>query len=96
MIDALIRARLVFWDFDGVIKESVAVKTEAFVQLFSPFGAEVAAALRIQYGGSVKPDNAEALFSQPDIDGGLIGGAALKSDSFLAICKAAAAAAGSA
>lgn len=34
--------RLIFWDFDGVIKESVAIKTEAFVQLFFPFGAEVA------------------------------------------------------
>jgi triosephosphate isomerase len=43
------------------------------------------------YGGSVKPDNAEELFSQRDIDGGLIGGASLKDKDFLAICKAAAA-----
>lgn len=43
------------------------------------------------YGGSVKPDNAEELFRQPDIDGGLIGGASLKAQDFLAICKAAAA-----
>jgi triosephosphate isomerase len=43
----------------------------------------------ILYGGSVKPDNAAALFSQPDIDGGLIGGAALKADDFIAICRAA-------
>jgi len=43
------------------------------------------------YGGSVKPDNAEELFSQQDIDGGLIGGASLKDKDFLAICKAAAA-----
>ncbi|MBX2839908.1 MAG: triose-phosphate isomerase [Gammaproteobacteria bacterium] len=50
----------------------------------------VAAATRILYGGSVKPDNAESLFSQPDIDGGLIGGAALDADSFLSICQAAA------
>jgi len=49
----------------------------------------VANALVIQYGGSVKPDNAASLFSQPDIDGGLIGGAALDADSFLAICAAA-------
>lgn len=48
-----------------------------------------AAALRILYGGSVKPDNAETLFKQADIDGGLIGGAALDAESFLAICKAA-------
>ncbi len=41
--------------------------------------------LTIQYGGSVKPDNAEELFSQPDIDGGLIGGASLKADSFVTI-----------
>jgi triosephosphate isomerase len=47
-------------------------------------------ALRILYGGSVKPDNAATLFSQTDIDGGLIGGAALDAESFLAICEAAA------
>jgi triosephosphate isomerase len=41
------------------------------------------------YGGSVKPGNAAELFAAPDIDGGLIGGAALKDDEFLAICKAA-------
>jgi len=41
------------------------------------------------YGGSVKPGNAEELFRQPDIDGGLIGGASLKDQDFLAICKAA-------
>jgi len=48
-----------------------------------------AAAIQILYGGSVKPGNAEELFNQPDIDGGLIGGAALKSTDFVAICKAA-------
>ena len=46
--------------------------------------------LRIQYGGSVKPHNAESLLSQPDIDGALIGGAALKIDSFVAIIESAA------
>ena len=51
----------------------------------------IAEALRILYGGSVKPDNATALFACPDIDGGLIGGAALKAASFLDICRAAAA-----
>ena len=45
--------------------------------------------VRIQYGGSMKPDNAAGLLAEPDIDGGLIGGAALKPDSFLAIVKAA-------
>ncbi len=48
-----------------------------------------AAAMRLLYGGSVKPDNAQALFAQPDIDGGLIGGAALKAADFVAICRAA-------
>jgi len=43
----------------------------------------------IQYGGSVKPNNAKELFSQPDIDGGLIGGASLNAEDFLAICEAA-------
>lgn len=50
----------------------------------------IASQLRVLYGGSVKPDNAATLFAQQDIDGGLIGGAALKADSFVAICKAAA------
>ena len=51
--------------------------------------AEVAAGLRILYGGSMKPDNAESLIGMADIDGGLIGGASLDADSFLGICKAA-------
>ena len=49
----------------------------------------LAAELQILYGGSVKPQNAAELFAQPDIDGGLIGGAALVADDFLAICHAA-------
>jgi triosephosphate isomerase (TIM) len=51
---------------------------------------DVADAVRILYGGSVKGDNAAGLFSKPDIDGGLIGGASLKSADFLAIAEAAA------
>lgn len=50
------------------------------------------AGVPLLYGGSVKPDNAETLFSQADIDGGLIGGASLKSQDFLAICAVAQAA----
>ena len=46
-------------------------------------------AVRIQYGGSMKPENAPDLLAQPDIDGGLIGGASLQAESFSAICKAA-------
>ena len=45
--------------------------------------------MQILYGGSVKADNAASLFSQPDIDGGLIGGASLKAADFAAICRAA-------
>lgn len=52
--------------------------------------AGVASALRILYGGSVKADNAAELFTKPDIDGGLIGGAALNAASFIAVCRAAA------
>lgn len=48
---------------------------------------QTASVIRIQYGGSMKPDNAKELMSQPDIDGGLIGGAALKADSFVAIVR---------
>lgn len=53
------------------------------------FGQDAADAVRIQYGGSVKPDNAADLMSQPNIDGALVGGASLKADSFLAIVNAA-------
>jgi triosephosphate isomerase len=52
-------------------------------------GAEVADAVRIQYGGSVKPDNAKDLLSQPDVDGALVGGASLKAAEFAAIVAAA-------
>jgi triosephosphate isomerase len=51
----------------------------------SRYNAEVAAKVRIQYGGSVKPDNARALLSQPNIDGALVGGASLKLDDFAGI-----------
>ena len=51
--------------------------------------SEHAGGMKILYGGSVKPDNAAILFAQPDIDGGLIGGASLKAADFAAICRAA-------
>ena len=51
--------------------------------------AAVAEGCRLLYGGSMKPDNAAELISQPDIDGGLIGGASLKAEDFLGICAAA-------
>ena len=53
------------------------------------FGKDVSEAVRIQYGGSVKPENAAVLFSQLNIDGGLIGGAALDAESFAAVVKGA-------
>jgi triosephosphate isomerase len=53
------------------------------------FGAETAQAIRIQYGGSVTAANADEFFSQPEIDGALVGGASLKVDEFLGIVKAA-------
>lgn len=52
------------------------------------YGATVADSVSILYGGSVKPSNATDLFQQKDVDGGLIGGAALKAEDFLAIAKA--------
>jgi triosephosphate isomerase (TIM) len=54
------------------------------------YNKEIAEQVRIQYGGSVKPDNARQLLSQPNIDGALVGGASLKADSFLGIVAGAA------
>lgn len=55
------------------------------------YGDAVAEATRIQYGGSVKPDNMAEIMAQPDIDGALVGGASLKIDDFVALIEAAAA-----
>jgi triosephosphate isomerase len=52
------------------------------------YGAQAAQALRIQYGGSVKPENAADLLKQPDVDGALVGGSSLKAESFVAIVQA--------
>ena len=52
------------------------------------FGSNIAEDLTILYGGSVKPENAKEIFSKPDVDGGLIGGAALKAEDFAAIVNA--------
>ncbi|MCW3127644.1 MAG: triose-phosphate isomerase [Bacteroidetes bacterium] len=56
-------------------------------RLSGRYGAPIAERIIILYGGSVKPDNAAELFSQPDVDGGLIGGASLKAEDFKAIIK---------
>jgi triosephosphate isomerase len=66
-------------------QEVHAVIRGVLASLASP---AVAATVRIQYGGSVKPDNAADLASQPDIDGALVGGASLKADDFLGIAAA--------
>lgn len=67
-----------------------AQEVHAFIRgKLAALDAKVADKVIIQYGGSVKPGNAEELFGQPDIDGGLIGGASLNADDFIAICKAA-------
>src|SRR6185295_3926606 len=58
-------------------------------QLASKFGEAVAQNISILYGGSVKPDNAKELFSCPDVDGGLVGGASLKARDFIDIVKGA-------
>jgi triosephosphate isomerase len=67
-----------------------AQEVHAFIRdyLGKRWNPAFASQVRIQYGGSMKPDNAKALMSKPDVDGGLIGGAALKAESFLGICKA--------
>jgi triosephosphate isomerase len=63
----------------GVIRDVVA----------EVLGAEAAQAMRILYGGSVKPDNVDGLMALPNIDGGLVGGASLKADSFVALIQSA-------
>ncbi len=68
-----------------------AQEVHAFIRALikNKFNSGVSDAIRIQYGGSVKPDNAASLLSQPDIDGALVGGASLVAADFEAIVKAA-------
>jgi triosephosphate isomerase (TIM) len=56
-------------------------------RLTGRFGAEVGAAVRIQYGGSVKASNIAAIMAQPDVDGALVGGASLDAEEFSSICR---------
>jgi len=72
---------------DQQAQEVHAFIRQTLGQMWNP---DFASRVRIQYGGSLKPENAKGLLSQPDVDGGLIGGASLKADSFLAIVNAAA------
>lgn len=65
-----------------------AQEMHAFIRkLLLEYGQKAADSIRILYGGSVKPDNIDVLMSQPDIDGGLVGGASLKADDFTRIVK---------
>ena len=68
-----------------------AQSAHAFIRgwLSNQIGAGIGESTRIQYGGSVKPENAAELLSQADVDGALVGGASLKAESFLAIIRAA-------
>ena len=68
---------------------AIAVEAHKIIraEVATLLGAEVAAAVRILYGGSVKPDNATSLIGEEEIDGALVGGASLKPDSFAAIVK---------
>lgn len=71
-----------------------AQEVHAFIRgLLAPLDSDIAARTTILYGGSVNAANAQSLFAMKDVDGGLVGGAALKADDFAAICKAANAAA---
>jgi triosephosphate isomerase len=69
----------------------LAQETHAFIRVAigERYGEECAAAMRILYGGSVKPDNAASLLAQPDVDGALVGGASLDPQAFAAIARAA-------
>jgi triosephosphate isomerase len=70
-------------DAKGIIAEIVRAP------LAEMYGDEVAQKIRVQYGGSVKPNNVESFMAQPEIDGALVGGACLQVDSFVAIVKGA-------
>jgi len=68
-----------------------AQEVHAFIRAYvrDVYGEEAAQRIRIQYGGSVKADNAHTLMAQPDIDGALVGGASLEAESFARIVRAA-------
>lgn len=70
-----------------VANETIAIIRRTMAELYCPKCAENR--VRIQYGGSMNPKNAEELLSKPDVDGGLIGGASLKTESFAKIIEAA-------
>ncbi len=80
------------WAIGTGLSASVAQAEEVHVfirEALHAVAGHAAQGIRLLYGGSVKPETAEALFAGRDIDGGLIGGASLKAEDFLAICRAA-------
>ena len=82
--------RLVAWREEVAANPRSSYRGEVYWGRPIPgFGDPAARALIIQYGGSVKPDNAAEILRQPDVDGALVGGASLKADSFLGIVAAA-------
>lgn len=94
-IDALVRAVVAYepvWAIGTGVTATPAQAQEVHAAIRAQVAAldvSVAGGLRVLYGGSVKSQNAAELFAQADIDGGLIGGASLVADDFLAICRAA-------
>ena len=70
-------------------KNAQEVHAEIRKVLSKLFGEDTAENMKILYGGSMKPENADALLKEKDIDGGLIGGASLKADSFAALVESA-------
>lgn len=92
-VDQIVVAYEPVWAIGTGKTATPAMAQEVHAQLRAQLKAQNAAAaesVQILYGGSMKPDNAKELLAQPDIDGGLIGGAALKAADFLAIIHAAA------
>jgi triosephosphate isomerase len=70
-------------------QQAEAVHSDLRGLVESRYNSQIAQGVRIQYGGSVKPDNAKQLLSQENIDGALVGGASLKVEDFMAIVEAA-------
>ncbi|MBT0963800.1 triose-phosphate isomerase [Denitromonas iodatirespirans] len=92
LVERLVIAYEPVWAIGTGLSASVAEAAEVHADIraaLAKVSAAAAKTVRILYGGSVKPETAPALFAVDDIDGGLIGGAALDAEAFLAICNAA-------